>query len=748
VTKKHLPAFGYIGFGSVLSQIILIRECMVSFYGNELGIGICLAGWLFWTGTGSLIADRIVRTVQDKTKWFYVLLMTAPATVWIQVLLIRFAKPLLDTPAGEYISLTRLTAFSFMALGLGSPIWGMLFTFGSAMASSLRGENASGIKRVYIAETLGSVLGGLLFTFVLVSRVKAFQSISLNLMAGMVLGWNGLLGHRASGPKAPRPGWRRIPSMGIPALLMVAGLFPQLETSVDRIRWRLEGPKMTLLESRDTKYQNLSLLGLDDQVTIFSDGKPAVHIPDTENAETFAHLVMVHSDDPKRVLLIGGTVSGLVRELLKYGIDSLDCVEIDPELVRTAEPFLPDRDRTSLHDSRVRWIHQDGRAFLERTKTRYDAILLNPGIPSTVGQNRFFTLEFFRVTFRRLNPDGIVAFPFPSSADYLGEEMKRFNATIAGTFNAVFSSTLLIPGTNAIWVGSKSRKTRLCVDPDSLSRKFVRNGIPCDYFSEALYTEHLAPDRIAFVESTLRSVTDSRLNTDDSPIAYYHAMLLWNKFLKGDSRIFERLNRVSPTLFTAAVALALICIFFLNWKNPEKRVRAAMNIAMGIGGMSGMVLSLFVMMRFQIAFGSIYESVGALIAANMVGMALGSVLMPGARNRFGLAAAFAALLLLVLSLPWILKGLTPHQPIGFSFLLMTGCGAAMGALFTSINAEVMARSNRTGNAYAFDLIGSSLGALMAGSLLLPVFGFKTACITLAALLSVVSVLSFVSFWKK
>ncbi|MDH5174636.1 MAG: hypothetical protein OEW43_05190, partial [Elusimicrobiota bacterium] len=53
-----------IGFTSLAAQIVLMRELMVVFYGNELSLGITLAGWLFWVAVGSwgigrLLVERI-----------------------------------------------------------------------------------------------------------------------------------------------------------------------------------------------------------------------------------------------------------------------------------------------------------------------------------------------------------------------------------------------------------------------------------------------------------------------------------------------------------------------------------------------------------------------------------------------------------------------------------------------------------------------------------------------------------------
>ena len=44
-----------LGFSSLVSQIVMTRELVVSFYGNEFFIGWLLFGWLFWVGIGSVI---------------------------------------------------------------------------------------------------------------------------------------------------------------------------------------------------------------------------------------------------------------------------------------------------------------------------------------------------------------------------------------------------------------------------------------------------------------------------------------------------------------------------------------------------------------------------------------------------------------------------------------------------------------------------------------------------------------------
>ena len=52
-----------IGFTAIIAQVMLMRELMVVFYGNELALGVMLANWLMWTALGAgLIGQWAVRS--------------------------------------------------------------------------------------------------------------------------------------------------------------------------------------------------------------------------------------------------------------------------------------------------------------------------------------------------------------------------------------------------------------------------------------------------------------------------------------------------------------------------------------------------------------------------------------------------------------------------------------------------------------------------------------------------------------
>ena len=48
-----------MGFSAVIGQIVLMREFIVVFNGNEISLGIMLATWLIWTAAGSSLSSGV-----------------------------------------------------------------------------------------------------------------------------------------------------------------------------------------------------------------------------------------------------------------------------------------------------------------------------------------------------------------------------------------------------------------------------------------------------------------------------------------------------------------------------------------------------------------------------------------------------------------------------------------------------------------------------------------------------------------
>ena len=134
-----------IGFTSVIAQVVLMRELMVAFYGNEISLGLVLACWLLWTALGSGVfgrigADRELRGVARKMA---AALEAAVAVGFpLAIVAVRESRPLFQHAGGELLGFGPMFLTALVALGLFCPFSGWLFAVGSRMLAQAGGCTA------------------------------------------------------------------------------------------------------------------------------------------------------------------------------------------------------------------------------------------------------------------------------------------------------------------------------------------------------------------------------------------------------------------------------------------------------------------------------------------------------------------------------------------------------------------------------------------------------------------------------
>src|ERR1035441_944913 len=96
-------ALTLVGFSAVIGQIVLMRELIVVFSGNEMSLGIMLATWLFWTAAGCSLSGFLALTKDNArraTAVFECLLaVSLLPTIWA----LRASKLIFQTVPGELI---------------------------------------------------------------------------------------------------------------------------------------------------------------------------------------------------------------------------------------------------------------------------------------------------------------------------------------------------------------------------------------------------------------------------------------------------------------------------------------------------------------------------------------------------------------------------------------------------------------------------------------------------------------------
>ena len=61
-----------MGFSGIVAQVLLLRELLIVFSGNELTIGVILANWLIIEAAGSFLLGRYISSVKRGTEAFII----------------------------------------------------------------------------------------------------------------------------------------------------------------------------------------------------------------------------------------------------------------------------------------------------------------------------------------------------------------------------------------------------------------------------------------------------------------------------------------------------------------------------------------------------------------------------------------------------------------------------------------------------------------------------------------------------
>ena len=143
--KKILGlSFGILGFSSLISQVVVIRELAMSFYGNEFFIGWVLFCWLLGTSLGSILGSKLSRDPPRAFRSLAICHVLIAILFPMTIVLIRSGKPILGTSAGAMPEFILSLLYSLAVLVPLCGVMGMQFAVaargGSVWDSSRAGS--------------------------------------------------------------------------------------------------------------------------------------------------------------------------------------------------------------------------------------------------------------------------------------------------------------------------------------------------------------------------------------------------------------------------------------------------------------------------------------------------------------------------------------------------------------------------------------------------------------------------------
>lgn len=769
-----LITFFFIGFYAIIIQTVVFRELLVVALGNEIVFGISLFNWLigvfFGARLGSFLVKRTTRMLRTFTLSLLFMLIFSPlATTGIRLL-----YHLSRTPAGShlhflqvfYLSAACIIPLSF-AIGFTFPIASTLFTYRHNRTE----DKVTFISKIYIVESLGSLLGGIVVSFILVEHFNSYTILSMVSLPLMFM--LAFLTFRARHIIL----FLIITAIGLVDLVT---LMPSINRQINRItiqkRWQ-GFSSSELVWIRDSRYQNLMLGKIHEQYNLYYNGQFSTSFPEpTDNRIFSAHLICQHPG-PKKILIIGEAISGLARHLLEYNINKLKSIELDEASIEGIKPFLPRPDQSIFSDPRFSIQIGDGRkAIREKSpeNSDWDIIFINIAEPSTLLLNRYYTQEFFRDTAAVLARDGILCLRITSSENYSAGFVSQYTASIYHTLKTVFPRIVIAPGDKNVFFASQFPGV-ITGSARILGQRYRETGVlpaRLGLIFKSLYPR----EKTDFISRSLEMQTNPVINTDQKPVSllYFNKILGWTS--SGQSGVilsfFELTNlfRISIILFALLLARWIFLLFravyhYLASKKQastpglatllKKSLLARFNIIFTVvaTGFSGLSLEILIIYSFQNIYGYVYQFIGFIIALFMTGLPLGARISTKWMNQkkrdrfqqFGwLLLIQICFMVLALVFPLLLKMATI---MGLTGKILICClialdGVLVGALFpVALQVYIQKKDQEAvaaGIIDASDHLGAAIGALFTGALLLPILGISGIS-NLIAIISAISV---------
>lgn len=676
---KNLIVWSIIGTGisSITVQLVTIREFLTQFHGNEITISLVLFVWLLLNGVGSL-ASRLFKITKAATYFLLILLIA----LWPlpQLVIIRYFREMLilhGSSPGFYQILFYVTITTApYALLTGYILPAALDLIRAHYYDFTSGE-------LYITDSIGDILGGAIFSFILVYWFNPFKILAISSSLLIITSLHLFIKDKKN-------------HITVISLLIVAIFYTySLNSAFEKST--LTGQYGDVIRYSETPIGRLIITKEGAQHTFWESGTPLYSDGDIISSEEKVHYPMCQPDKKiENVLLISGGIGETLPEIYKYRPKSIDYVELDPALTGMAIKAGLLKPEPGLNI-----INRDGRAFLKETSKKYDVIIMDLPDPDTFQVNRFFTSEFFAVTKKRLSADGVLSFGVKSYENYMSDIIKSKLSSIYNTLKQYYSNVMILPGKDAYFICSDHG-----LDPD-IPARLEKKSIITEYI-QYYYYGNVTRERISQIMDNLD--TNEYVNTDFEPRLLNIAFKEW----------FSK-QGFSPNTFLIVIA-CMVIIYIILMKKEEYILFSS--------GLAAMAVEMLVIYCFQIVYGYVYLKVGVLITAFLFGLLPGAVLGSTFRQKnhseLVLSEIFILGLLICLFVwvSFIRSDLHQIWFIGYSVLFSFFCGLQFPVV-TGIIGEKMSPA---AGCIAADLAGAAAGTLLVGTLLVPLAGIQAAII--------------------
>jgi spermidine synthase len=463
----------------------------------------------------------------------------------------------------------------------------------------------------------------------------------------------------------------------------------------------LTGIKVT--GSVDTPYGNITYGSYKGEKSTYYNQRLLSYNSDVAEREENIHYAMLQSDSPEKVILISGSLSSQVPEILKYPVKEIVYIERDPALARTTAAL---KDTVPV---KLTVLNSDAFRYIRISGEPADVIILSVPPPSTLQLNRYYTTEFFIAVRKKLREGGVfMCSPGPGN-DYYNKESINLYSSVYNSLSSVFRNVRAVVGNKLYFIASdKDLSVSFC---QMTGQKHISNiYVSPDFLSDDLITKKTE-------EITALMDPKMRQNKSSFPVASYHF----------ESYNFSKYSAEKIPAIALMVLIFAVPLFFV-----KKRYMLMYFSASALAG-----FEIIILLTLQIIIGNMYQLTGLVLAGLMAGLAVGSGIKIRVLNEISLVWKGISLFLF-----YAAAGIIVNHIIGINHelyalaVILPGAflpAAVTGHIFHELTAG-RDEINAASSVYSADLAGSALGFILTAGVLIPALGIQYSIFLLSALI--------------
>ncbi len=697
-----------LGFFATGGQVLLLRELISSLNGSEMFIGSALFGWLLWVALGALITGKIRAHISPA-----ILFAVGVVFLPLSIAAARLAPLHVTTVAGELIPVVMAALISVVVMFPVGFISGCLFP-----SITRRGNRQSdSVVQVYLWEGLGAFFAGVMITF-LVGDMLSTLGMSFVVGAATLFVVFGI------------PEVFRIVRLGIWLIVLVGGVVAAVRVA-PRLDMRLDAMKYAsyqVVESFDTRQGHQAILSRSGSRILLTDNTVEAVYPDPETAENLLIPPLLYRPQAKRILFVGRAEFGV--EQLAATLPGVSLTVLDPR-----DGLGARLDSLMKFPTKARHIDIDPVVYVTQPEIsdRFDIIILAPLEPNNYQTSRLLTTEFIRRARRLLADGGILYVATNLDTDrYITIEESSVLSIIYTTLRGNFRHVGLWPGNMTLFLAGSAPGLELPYD--SLKARLSRLPYRPQYINTDYLDDRLSlPKRQRLMAAAISS---DRVNSLDSPVLPNHQALYRAKVNSVDGRVMTLLL-TRPGGLIAAVTAAILLFILVTVRFRRGRPFAfALYFAAGVVSLTLELLSFYV---YQTMAGSIYSELAVLVGTFMLGLSFGAFITRRWTQRGAQYPALVMLLAATAVFSFSFYTVPVDMLLAYHSLFLFTVALATGSLFAAATTRYYWESpeGNPGAGYACELLGSSIGALLPMTVLLPLIGLEWLLISVMVLLLIV-----------